>query len=47
MNGQQSNLRSLLQILRDSLAQKNVLLQVIEQKSKEQENIIKKAMNEV
>ena len=42
MNGQQSNLKSLLQILHDSLVQKNVLLQVIEQKSKEQESIIKK-----
>ena len=42
MNGQQSNLRSLLQILRDSLVQKKVLLQAIEQKSKEQEAIVKK-----
>lgn len=42
MNGQQSNLKSMLQILRDSLVQKNVLLQVIEQKSKEQEAIIKR-----
>lgn len=42
MSVQQNNLKSLLQILRDSLVQKNVLLQVIEQKSKEQEAIIKK-----
>lgn len=42
MSGQQNNMKALLQILRDSLVQKNILLQVIEQKSKEQETIIKK-----
>ena len=42
MSGQQNNMKALLQILRDSLVQKNILLQVIEQKSKEQEAIIKK-----
>lgn len=42
MSGQPHNLKSLLQILRDSLIQKNILLQAIEQKSKEQEAIVKK-----
>ena len=42
MSGQPNNMKSLLQILRDSLVQKNILLQAIEQKSKEQEAIVKK-----
>lgn len=42
MSGQQSNTRSRIQILRDSLIQKNVLLMAIEQKSKEQEAIVKR-----
>jgi len=42
MSGQQNNFVSLLQILRDSLVQKNILLQAIEQKSREQEAIVKK-----
>ena len=42
MSGQQNNFKSLLQILRDSLVQKNLLLQAIEQKSREQEAIFKK-----
>ena len=44
MSGQQNNFVSLLQILRDSLVQKNILLQAIEQKSREQEAIVKKRM---
>ena len=42
MSGQPNNMKSLLQIMRDSLVQKNILLQAIEQKSKEQEAIVKK-----
>lgn len=42
MSGQQNDFNSLLQILRDSLVQKRLLLQAIEQKSREQETIVKK-----